>query len=166
MLKQRRSLLFMGLVVIAVILYSTAAFAGTGSLVGQPGSVDDPVVTKSYVDQMKNEIKQEVLKELGGAQTQTPGAAASLVVEQLKPGESIIGYAGTEFIVRSGKVAAIGSEKGDGLPDVTSGTNIKGGQTVPLNHLILLPRDDGRGLKVVQGESYIMIRGNYTIPGR
>lgn len=151
-----------GIVAIGTILTSTAWAASNAAAPGQPGSVDDPVVTKSYVDQ----IKAEILQQVGQAAPGTT-APAALVVEQLQPGESIIGYAGTEFIVRTGNVTAIAGEKGDGLPDVTSGENIAGGQTVPLNHLLLLPRDDGRGLKVTGAQSsYIMIRGKYTIPGR
>ncbi|MBO8173132.1 MAG: hypothetical protein H0Z33_14730 [Bacillaceae bacterium] len=159
MKQSRWKMTAIGIMIVLGILTSTALAADS---TGQPGSADDPIVTKSYVDQVKEEILQEVRE---GSPTQGTGSA--LVVEALNPGESIIGFSGTEFIVRTGTVTAIEGSNGDGLPDITSGTNISQGQTVAHNHLLLIPRDDGRGLKVEGNQtSYIMIRGEYTIPGR
>lgn len=153
---------------VAVTFFATTAFSGIAAAPGQPGSADDPIVTKSYVDQVKEEMKAEILEQvLEEASASKPGAGIALVVEALEPGESIIGFSGTEFIVRTGEVVAIEGANGDGITDITEGTNIDGGQVVEHDHLLLLPRDDGRGLKV-QGTqtAYIMVRGEYTIPGR
>ncbi|WCK54217.1 hypothetical protein PP175_23495 [Aneurinibacillus sp. Ricciae_BoGa-3] len=146
-----------------------------------PGTDGDPVVTKSYVDQVKtdllsviNSIKSQPAPQ-NPAKPQTPAkpqapvpAPASsgtgdLVVEKVPPGKTIIGYAGTEFIVRVGTVTAV-TQAGDGygLPDITGGSNLDKGQEVPHNHLILLPYNDGRGVKA-QTSAYVMIRGKYSI---
>ncbi|MED0676170.1 MULTISPECIES: hypothetical protein [Aneurinibacillus] len=131
----------------------------------EPGSDADPVVTKSYVEKVKQEILNVVKSQPGkpASDTQTP-AAAKLIVEKVPAGKTIIGYAGTEFIVRTGKVVAhTPPGEGYGLPDLTAGTNITQGEPVPANHHLLLPRDDGRGLKVVKGPADIMIRGEYVV---
>jgi hypothetical protein len=132
-----------------------------------PGSVDDPLITKSYLDEQVAKIKSELLTQLGqdGGGTGSPGTpeiTSTLVVEKLETGQSLIAGAGAEFIVRTGHAVGIMSKDGNGIPDVTDGTDIKGTK-VPLNHLLLFPRDDGRGIKVIKGPSHIMIRGSYEI---
>jgi hypothetical protein len=132
-----------------------------------PGSVDDPLITKSYLDEQVAKIKSELLTQLGqaGGSAGTPGTpeiASTLVVEKLETGQSLIAGAGTEFIVRTGHAVGIMSKDGNGIPNVTDGTDIKGTK-VPLNNLLLFPRDDGRGIKVIKGPSHIMIRGSYEI---
>jgi hypothetical protein len=151
----------------------------------QPGSADDPIVTKSYVDEQvalikkqleeqakkdldltKESIKKELLDEIK-ATIPTSGGTAGLKVEKLVQGQKIYGLEGAEIIVRSGKVRVIAGEKGDGIPDVTEGTDLKGNEVVPLNHLLLIPRTDNRGVYVEKtgsdGFSYVIIRGSYSV---
>lgn len=155
-----------GIVGAALALIAGALSTGAAAP-AEPGTDADPIVTKSYVEKVKQEILNQVNS---GSGTQTPAPtpasadSAKLVVEKVPEGKTIIGYAGTEFIVRTGKVTAhTPAGEGYGLPDLTSGTNITLGKTVPANHHLLLPRDDGRGLKVVKGPADIMIRGEYVI---
>ncbi|OAB37662.1 hypothetical protein PMSD_08885 [Paenibacillus macquariensis subsp. defensor] len=169
-------------VVTAAVLFSSVAWVGsilntTASGAGsttQPGTSDDPVVTKSYVD-------QQIQKALGGGTTTTPtpvpptpvppnptdngnSSANALVVVDVKPGETLIANAGTEFIVRNGK-AVIYSPDANGVPDLTAGLDIKSGQPVTTNHLLSFPRE-GRGITVQDGQKYglvVMARGSYII---
>ncbi|MEZ2658235.1 hypothetical protein [Aneurinibacillus aneurinilyticus] len=132
----------------------------------QPGSDADPVVTKSYVEQIRQDILNQVKGQSGsGTQSPAPGSgSATLVVEKVEEGSTVIGYAGTELILRTGKaVAQTPAGDGYGLPDLTAGTNITKGKNVPANHHLLLPQNDERGLKVVKGPAYVMIRGAYVI---
>jgi hypothetical protein len=151
------------------LLNTTASGAGA---TGQPGTSDDPVVTKSYVD-------QQIQKALGGGTikptpvptptptnptTGTPTTGNTLVVVEVKPGERLMASAGTEFIVRNGK-AIIYSTDANGVPDLTAGLDIKNGQAVVTNHLLSFPRD-GRGIMVQDGQKYglvVMVRGAYSI---
>ena len=139
----------------------TSAFAGDS---GEPGSTDDPIVTKSYVDQQITLLKEA----LGGTDSTTPtqpGAIAPIIVEELLAGDVLLAKAGTEVIVRSGIVTAYG-DGSNGIPDVTGGLDIAIGKTIPLNHQLIFPRDDGRGVKVSsqsQGTSYVMVRGPYEV---
>ncbi|WP_433944342.1 hypothetical protein [Paenibacillus sp. SN-8-1] len=140
----------------------------------QPGTADDPVVTKSYVD-------QQIQKALGGGSTTTKpttpdtgsgtgtstgGAATSEGIEvvTLKPGQTLIAKAGAEFIVRGGK-AIIYSADANGVADLTDGKDVANGETAASNHLLSFPRE-GRGIQVADGQKMsltVMVRGGYVI---
>ncbi|MDI3480559.1 MAG: hypothetical protein PWQ97_214 [Tepidanaerobacteraceae bacterium] len=121
--------------------------------VGAPGSESDPLVTKSYVEKLIMNMKQYVDAKASGPD--------NLEVVNLKKGESITGAQGTEIILRSGQAVVIDSA-GGGLSDLTGGKDLKKGEKILPNHLILVPRDDGRGLKA-QSDAVLLVRGNYTI---
>lgn len=149
-----------------------------------PGSADDPLVTKSYVDER---IQAAIAELRGNSQapivsppspssgqsstgsgTGTGGsdlpATLTYQVLALKPGDVLLGGAGMEFIVRTGKAVAIGNAGGNGLPDVTEGTDVKNGQEIKLNHLLLVPSKDGRGIRVTGSDTcHVMVRGPYEL---
>ncbi|WP_134683483.1 hypothetical protein [Brevibacillus migulae] len=121
---------------------------------GVPGSADDPVVTKSYVDQQ--------IAAIGGG----GGAASTLKVVELTPGQTLYGYEGTEFIVRTGSVVSVAGKNGDGLTDLTAGADLRAGAWVAANHLLLIARSDNRGLRLApnyDGIAYVMVRGKYDL---
>lgn len=140
-----------------------------------PGSSEDPVVTKSYVDQ----AIQQALKGGGGASTTpsvptTPTAPTSggnagttsdgVEIVTVKPGQILIAGAGAEFVVRAGK-AVIYSSDSNGVADLTDGVDIKNGGAVANNHLLSFPRE-GRGIQVLEGNTYsltVMVRGAYSV---
>ncbi|GAB6991318.1 hypothetical protein [Paenibacillus pini] len=149
---------------------SNAAAVGT-----QPGTSEDPVVTKSYVD-------QQIQKALGGGVTAPPttttpttptkpttpsGGDSSndeVKVVTIKPGEKLMAKAGAEFIVRNGK-AVVYSSDSNGVADLTDGKDVTNGQAVGNNHLMSFPRD-GRGIMVQDGlksNLIVMVRGGYTV---
>jgi len=78
--------------------------------------------------------------------------------QKLMTGES------AEIILRGGKAKAIGGQ-GGGLSDITSGTgaDINTDQDVPLNHLLMVSRDDGRGIKIVSKKAWVLVKGPYKI---
>ncbi|PKM68482.1 MAG: hypothetical protein CVU95_02430 [Firmicutes bacterium HGW-Firmicutes-2] len=140
----------------------------------EPGTVNDPLVTKSYVDQKINEIinpsgstgntgevdmkainayiDQQIAGQLG----------STFVVVEAEVGDTIICGGGTELILRAGKATVIQGVNGDGLADLTQGLDLKGGAFVPMQHLLLISRDDGRGIKITE-KAFIMIKGAYTL---
>ncbi|OIB03152.1 hypothetical protein AK95_05950 [Paenibacillus sp. LC231] len=148
---------------IGAVYSNTATGAST-----TPGTTDDPVVTKSYVDQQI----QQALNGGGGATSPTnptnptkPSQGADEVKNvALKPGKILIADAGTEFIVRSGN-AVIYTEVASGVADLTDGKDLLNGQVAPKNHLLSFPRE-GRGIQVKEGQTsnlIVMVRGGYTI---
>lgn len=117
-------------------------FATTVPVGEQPGSVTDPIVTKSYVDEKITEALQ------GKVPVQTPADVQSTsTVVKLVAGQEIIGDSGTQLIVRSGKAFVRSDEPVNGIADVTDGIDLKQGQPIPNNHLIIIPRK-GRGIYV------------------
>lgn len=136
-----------------------------GASSAQPGTTNDPVVTKSYVD-------QQIQKALGngGGSTEpsnpsTPSQSGDEIkVVTIKPGKILIANAGAEFIVRSGK-AVIYTQDSNGVADLTAGVDLLNGQAAPSNHLLSFPRE-GRGIKVKDGVNsnlVVMVRGGYTL---
>ena len=176
-IKQGR-LYLLGVVAIIVVL-AAGHMVSAGDF--QPGSQEDPLVTQSYVEQRNEQLKyysdqkdQElsdliqqngdriaVLEEKLSALFESGNTAASLEIVTLTPGQRLIGWAGTEIILRGGRATAIQSELG-GLSDVTGGRDIKQDEEIPANHLLLIPRSDGRGIKAVT-ECILMVRGQYDI---
>ena len=69
---------------------------------------------------------------------------------------------GTELILRSGEATAVGNIDGDGVSDVTLGVDLKMGEKINRNHLLIVPRKDGRGI-VAKTDSWIMVKGKYEI---
>jgi len=133
-----RNLKYVGLILAAgfIIGWFGKSFASAKEVL--PGSPEDPLVSRAYVD---SKLKFKVV-ELG-------------------PGKIVTGYSGTEIILRAGQATVIDSELG-GLADVTAGRDLRFGQEVPNNHLLVVPRDDGRGIHAVS-PIIILVRGNYTI---
>lgn len=132
-----------------------------------PGSSADPVVTKSYVDSMFNSLKAQiesgdVSAPAGSSETSAAvPAESSFIVVQLAAGESLIGEGGTEIILRSGAATAIGAN-GVGVSDVTVGKDLTDGVKIEKNHLLIVPRSDGRGIKC-STSAYIMVKGAYSV---
>ncbi|MFZ5815809.1 MAG: hypothetical protein ACOY93_10970, partial [Bacillota bacterium] len=76
-------------------------------------------------------------------------------------GQAIIGEAGTEIVLRGGQATAITTPQG-GLLNATAGTDMQQGQEVSPNHLLVVPRSDGRGLLAVT-DIVLMVKGPATV---
>ncbi|MDP5276705.1 hypothetical protein [Chengkuizengella axinellae] len=129
----------------------------------QPGSANDPLVTKSYVDEQIGVLIEEQLAGLDLSTVGT-GSSSSLEVVKLQPGQALYPNAGAEVIVRTGKTVAL-SDSSNGLADVTAAKDILNGEAIENNHLLINP-GEGRGLKPhesVDYTIYVMVRGGYTI---
>ena len=130
--------------VYAVLLLAAGAVLGwlgkgfAASDMPPPGSEGDPLVTRAYVE---SRLKMHVV--------------------ELAPGQALKGFSGTEIILRGGQATIIDSELG-GICDATAGIDLRGGEAVPSNHLLIVPRDDGRGIRA-QSSVIVMVRGDFVI---
>ncbi|MBC7959090.1 MAG: hypothetical protein H7X94_04410, partial [Vallitaleaceae bacterium] len=88
--------------------------------------------------------------------------SSGFVVVEVGAGQKLICEGSTEIILRSGDATGVANAAGDGLSDVTSGADIRQGVAVEKNHLLIVPKTDGRGLLVTK-KSYLMVKGNYAI---
>lgn len=126
-----------------------------------PGTIEDPIVTKSYVDEQLGKLNSG--GQIGGNTGET-GASVKLEVVEVPAGKTLMASAGAEVVVRVGKAVAYSSDT-NGISDLTGGVDIKSGKDVPTNHLIWFPRE-GRGIKSHPDETGILtvlVKGNYTI---
>lgn len=173
----------------ALSLMAVGFWAGHAAASGNtPGSAGDPLVSKSYVEELIHDLQNGWKSQIAGLAEKTyvdqkiaqvsqqtgSNVADKAYVDQrmafevvnLPAGHRIIGSAGTEIVLRGGKAIAIASQQG-GLLDVTAGTDIFQGISIPANHLLAVPRDDGRGL-FATADAILMVKGGYTIitPGQ
>lgn len=127
-----------------------------------PGSADDPIVTKGYVDSSVAKLVQQELEKLGPISG--GGESSKLEVVTVPFGSKLIVSDGGEMIVRTGKAIAVSSDA-NGLSDLTDGLDIKPGKPITNNHLILNPRDK-RGIEPDPKQTkglIVLVRGAYTI---
>lgn len=164
-------------IIAASTILITTLFAGTtqaGYI--EPGSELDPVVTQSYVDKKFDEIKKDSIsnkgkieqleKDIEGISKDSGNnnqiTADVFKVVELKKGQTLTAGESTEIIIRSGNVTAIASKNG-GISDITQGKDLQTGDKIDLNHLLIIPRSDGRGIEVNLDGTFIMIKGKYEI---
>jgi len=162
---------------IGALLAFVLTVAGAVALLAQgaPGSDMDPVVSKSYVD-MRIE---QVMALMGGAQPAADNIDADTLRESIlselrtesvaaftpvraELGQVLLGGEGAEIILRSGRAAGFVTGE-NGLVNATEGSEVMNGYDVPVNHLLLVPRDDGRGLVVMSDEAWFIVKGGYQI---
>jgi len=146
-----------------------------------PGSSSDPLISLSYfedkIETLKttlleqltatfstkfDELEKNVDKTLKDVSENGISAPTEFKIITLSEGETITCEAGTEIIVRSGKSIVITSETSSGgISDITAGKDLSNGEEIINNHLLIVPKTDGRGIKATVTGA-IMIKGNYT----
>ncbi len=94
--------------------------------------------------------------------TETAASNVTYVPVNAKKGQIIIGEEGTEIILRSGTGTGY-CEGQNGLVNATTAGEILNGSKVSVNNLLIVPRSDGRGIKVTSDEAWFIIKGDYYI---
>lgn len=144
------------------VFFICALALQTGKAMGiDPGSNQDPLVSKSYVDAQMKEVMDLIGGILSNTNSSPKGGSMTYEVVNVAAGQNLIGGKSAEIILRGGKGLAITSEMG-GVQDITDGVDISGGQIIPKYHLLIIPRDDGRGV-YAETDCVFMIRGEYEI---
>ena len=132
-----KELIMRNLFVIVIVAFIMMEIPSAISFAGIGGQ-DDPVVTKRYVDDLNAYRAVEVSE-----------------------GSIILGGSGSELILRSGR-AYVYSETKDGLVNATTGHELYNGDEVLLNNMLIVSRDDNRGLMMSE-DSWILVRGSFKI---
>ncbi len=159
-------------VFIAVIAASFFLIHIVQAVSGEPGSEANPLVSQDYVDSKVNDMSAKINDLTASVnslsqqlQSLQKLQASKYEIVAIKPGKQMITGDSTEIILRQGQAKVIGSSLG-GLSDVTEGIDIAGGGNVPPNHLLIVPRDDGRGIVADQyseKDVLVLVKGTYTI---
>ncbi len=161
------------LIIIFGLLIGQVVFGGA---YGDPGSEDDPIISKSYIyevlvpeleqkfeEMLKDYEKEDEAESEEEAEERADGEGAldTFEIVELDEGDRFVAGESTEIISRTGEGEIIDSPSG-GISDLTGGEDLAGGMSVPQNHHLLVPRDDGRG---IEAETYmiLLVRGQYEI---
>lgn len=147
---------------IILVIASISIVLGTGVVFSEPGSENDPLVSLSYLDKRMAQLKDYIdgkLHEIGNKSEKS--TSNDLEVVEISSGQSIIGKGGTEIILRGGKAKVIAGELG-GLSDITDGKDLGMDKPVPPDHLLIVPRDDERGVYATT-DAIFLVRGEYEI---
>ncbi len=134
----------------------------------EPGSADDPLITLSYVEdilipQLKSYVDSSVenIPVSSGPQSVTVEGGTYFNIVNVSKGQTIIGDKSCQMILRMGSGQIVATQKG-GIADVTAGYDLTNGVDAPANHLLVVPLDDGRGIKMASN-GIIMICGSYSV---
>ena len=130
-------------IIITLLIVATVfGTVGAVTMFATPGDGSDPIITLSYIE---NILKGEL----------------SFKVVNLSKGQTLIGEAGTELVLRMGGAKIIATEKG-GIADLTAGYDLGNGEEMPSNHYLVIPVADGRGIKA-KNSVIVMVKGDYSI---
>ena len=169
---KKHFILLLGALAFVLIFAATPA----ARLFAAPGDQPDPLVAMSILDDRINGVNARIdqLSAIiqamqNGRPTdyntstdgQPTGGAASYTPVSASAGQIILGGEGMEIILRSGSAAAL-CPGTNGLSDLTAGTDIPDGMALAQNHLLIVPRADGRGVKVLT-DAWFLIKGGYSI---
>ena len=167
-----------------VISLTIALFVASAIIVfAAPGDSNDPLVTLSYITEtlmpqidqkidakLDQKISEKINEELAGYTPSSPqgssggSGAESFILVNVRKNQRIIGGEGTEFVVRSGQGTIIATESG-GIADLSAGCDLPNGSNAPLNHHLLVPRNDSRGIKFTTN-AIVLIKGTYTVKSK
>ena len=161
----KRLKLVIGILIVGV----TTLYAADGLI----GTESDPLVTKSYVDQKISAItggtsnttlaaqlreqEQLIIEMRQEIENLRQGGSNTFEIVVVPEGKTIYGKQSTEMIVRAGEGNIVASPVG-GVQDITEGKDLMGGAVAPRNNLLLIPREDGRGI-VATKQLTVMVRG-------
>ncbi len=162
-----------GVIITAALLSIFATATGDGYVTS-----DDPLVSLSYVEKMRDELKAEIKKEMEAQIEQmvrdavadiSASGGGNIAVEyvyesvKLNAGEKLIARSGCELLLISGSCKAVTPSVTQTLIDKSSDTSLSNGMDIVKNHLISIPKADGRGIVAVWNGTEIMVRGDYEI---
>ncbi|MCL2158224.1 MAG: hypothetical protein FWH48_07380 [Oscillospiraceae bacterium] len=145
--------------ILALPLFWESSLAASGATAAA-GSADDPLVTLSYINKVLKPSLEELISKSNASTS-----SSSYVVLELSKGKKLRVKEGTlELVVRPGGAAVVISEdSAQGIADLTTGEELLNGQSLPINHSLLIPRNDGRGIAITSAVAYVMVRGDYEI---
>ena len=150
-----------------LILLLVAVLAATGVYAAvRYGTQDDPLVTMSYLTDVKEPELADAYSVKADAAVEemknnlpasdTAAVTGDYVSAELTAGQTLKCEAGTEVLLRSGKVTASAV-----LTDVTDGAQVEAGKALTANHLYIAP---AAGITLqTDGSAALMLRGGYSI---
>ena len=139
-------------IILVILLIGSLGIFKAGMMVGaaneaKPGSVNDPLITKSYLE--------SYIASLGLSGSSSSAGYSKVVLQK---GSTLIGSEGTEIVLYSGSANAY--VKGEQLVNVTIGEAYEDGMTLGKFCVYLCP-DKSSGI-VAMSDVVVYVKGNYT----
>ncbi len=153
----------LAILIVSAILSTVMAYAA-------PGDNNDPLVTLSYItdvlmpeleSQISRKVESEVKSAMSDVEAGTGASSDGFALVNINSDYSIIGDEGTEIVVRSGAGKIVATSQG-GVADLTAGVDLADSTDVPLNHHLLIPRSDKRGIKF-SSDAIVLVKGTYSV---
>ncbi len=150
------------IVILCVALASAALAILVYAAVGY-GTQDDPLITKSYLDEvleprLEADFKAELDAALAEADT---GSGEDFKVITLSAGQTVVCDVGCEVMLRIGSASAAGADF-PVLVDTTSGESVSNGSAMKANHLYMVTIK-GNGFVAGAATTKLLIKGSYTV---
>ena len=139
--------------VLAVLLVAgVGAYAATNY-----GTRDDPLITKSYLDEVvRPQLESDLKTRLDAAASEMRSSAPGEFVRvELRAGQSVLCAPGCQLLPVSGSFRAAGA-----LTDTTAGEAVAVGDTLSANHLYLTTEDGGA---FAASAATLLVCGTYTV---
>lgn len=158
----------------ALVLVLAALVLGV-SADGSYSSKDDPLVSLSYVNdilapEIMSQVMAKVEKEYVKITDITAANAGLYTLVSLKRGQTLMAASCCELVVLDGEAtvtvtSASAISSGAGINDLTLGSLLTNTTRVPVNHYLVIPKPDGRGITVTSESMNVLIRGEYNVAG-
>lgn len=158
----KRKKLLMTLAAVLILALGVAVGAVAASSLG---TQSDPLVTKSYLDQvltpqLQSQYQAQLDSQFKDIESEIAGIASSatgnFTAVSLSSGQVLSASAGCEIILRSGSATAVG-----GLSDITDGAAVSSGSSIAANHLCVAGAA-GDGVRA-SGAVTLLVRGVFNI---
>ena len=158
--------------VCVLLLTVTGAFAISGaaeksvSAASENSIPDNTLITYGYLQQFKEELKQEILNELAQSGNGSITVESAYKEIALTEGQTLVLSAETEIIYRGGGAVAITSSNGEsqGLTDMSLCKELFSGEALEYGHIYFASGSDSKKAVLVTGEkAYFTVRGDYDI---
>lgn len=149
---------------VASILCAAALICPAAVMAAEYFAETDPLVTLSYlVDIFAPNLKEQIKSEI----STDASAQNGYIVAELSKGQILTSSEGTvELILRPGSSAKVISDIPDnGLSDISEMKEVANGEEVGVNHSLIIPRNDGRGIEITSDKAFVLVRGSYKISG-
>jgi len=165
----------------SILLSHGTSMRAQSASVGAAGSPADPLVTASYVSRYVREAVDAAMSEINEALAnlsanaqagQTQHIQQPIITEtpqgfeviRLTQNQRVHAVSGTvEIILRPGAIVTVRSFYDVGIADITTGQELLHGDFAPINHLLIIPRADTRGITVHSEVAYALVRGDILI---
>ena len=152
MMSKKSKIVVCALLALVVIGASAYAFSSYGSK-------DDPLITKSYLDDV---LAPQLLEEFEARLDASDSAAnGSFSVVTLSYGQELTADVGCEIMLRIGS-ATVSATDTPGLVDTTDGTTLENGLSLTQNHLYMATIA-GHSVVAASDTVKLLVSGTYSL---